>query len=229
MIKSYEQVTVMQAKLVLRVTILLVAALGGLKALHAATPGAGAAAAPVAAAAAQGAAAPRSATHSETWPLTERDTPKLELVLQLVVTCSDPESPNGKNTGGASKDGRRTEIWPIIGGAFQGKGIRGTVIPGGGDFPLTRPDGVEVVDALYRLRTDDGVTIIIHNRGLGYGGNEANGWHYRLAPEFIAPQGKYDWLNRALFISTLSDVPASMRLAKGPHENDRLIQVYRVN
>ncbi|MBS0613098.1 MAG: DUF3237 family protein [Proteobacteria bacterium] len=171
----------------------------------------------------------RAATRAESWPLTERDAPKLELVLQLVVTCSDPESPGGVGSGGGSKDGRRTEIWPIVGGAFQGKGIRGTVIAGGGDFPLTRPDGVEVVDALYRLRTDDGVTIIIHNRGLSYNGADADGWHYRLAPEFIAPKGKYDWLNRALFIATLSEVPASMRLAKGPHENDRLIQVYRVN
>lgn len=159
------------------------------------------------------------------WPMEEHDPPKLELVMQLVVTCSDPESPGGK---GPSKDGQRTEIWPIIGGRFQGNGIRGTVVAGGGDFPVTRPDGVEVVDALYRLRTDDGVTLIIHNRGISYGGSERNGWHYRLAPEFIAPQGKYDWLNKALFIATLVDVPAPMRLAKGPHENDRLIQIYRV-
>jgi len=167
-----------------------------------------------------------SVGNGETWPMTEHDPPKLELVMQLVVTCSDPESPGGA---GASKDGQRTEIWPIIGGRFQGKGMRGTVVAGGGDFPVTRPDGVEVIDALYRLRTDDGVTIIIHNKGLSYGGNGRDGWHYRLAPEFIAPKGKYDWLNRALFISTLVDVPASMRLARGPHENDRLIQIYRVN
>jgi hypothetical protein len=121
-----------------------------------------------------------------------------------------------------------TEIWPIIGGRFEGKGIRGTVVPGGGDFPVVRPDGVEVVDALYRLRTDDGVTIIIHNKGLTYPSLRPGDWRYRLAPEFIAPQGKYEWLNSSLFISTLSDVPSDMRLAKGSNENDRLIQVYRV-
>ena len=160
------------------------------------------------------------------WPMVERDPVKLELVLQLVVTCSDPEPVGGSGT---SKDGQRTEVWPIIGGKFQGKVIRGTVIAGGGDFPVKRPDGVEVVDALYRLRTDDGVTIIIHNRGLSYNGADTDGWRYRLVPEFFAPKGKYNWLNRSVFISTLSDVPAAMRLAKGPHENDRLIQVYRVN
>jgi hypothetical protein len=71
--------------------------------------------------------------------------------MNLVVTCSAPEQPAPGNSG-ASKDGMRTEIWPIVGGRFEGPGIRGTVIPGGGDFPVVRPDGVEVIDALYRLQ-----------------------------------------------------------------------------
>lgn len=167
-----------------------------------------------------------SPANVDSWKPVSRDPVKLELVMDLVVTCSDPEPLGGSEN---SKDGKRREIWPIIGGKFQGKDIRGTVIAGGGDFPVMRPDGVVVVDALYRLRTDDGVTIIIHNKGLAYPHNgDADDWHYRLAPEFIAPQGKYDWLNRSLFVSTLSEVPPAMRLARGPKENDRLIQVYRV-
>jgi hypothetical protein len=159
------------------------------------------------------------------WPLVERDPVRVELVMQLVVTCSTPVK-----TGGAaqSKDGRRTEIWPIIGGRFEGKGLRGTVVPGGGDFPVVRPDGVEVIDALYRLRTDDGVTILIHNVGLAYSGARPGEERYRLAPQFTAPLGRYDWLNRSLFIATLTEVPRGMELARGPGENDRLIQVYRV-
>jgi hypothetical protein len=159
------------------------------------------------------------------WDLTPRDAPRLELVMQLVVTCSNPTAIGG---GENSKDGKRTEIWPIIGGRFEGKGIRGTVVPGGGDFPVLRPDGVEVVDALYRLRTDDGVTIIIHNKGLAYPSDKKDDWHYRLSPEFTAPVGKYQWLNSHLFIANLVDVPDSLRLAKGANENDRLIQVYEV-
>lgn len=159
------------------------------------------------------------------WPLVARDAPRLELVMQLVVTCATPEK-----TGGSvqSKDGRREEIWPIIGGRFEGKGIRGTVVPGGGDFPVVRPDGVEVIDALYRLKTDDGVTILIHNVGLSYPGAKPGEERYRLAPQFTAPVGKYDWLNRSLFLSTLTEVPKGMELARGSGENDRLIQVYRV-
>ena len=157
---------------------------------------------------------------AENWPLLTRDPVKLELVMQLVVTCTAPEALGG---GPPSKDGRREEVWPIVGGRFEGKGIKGSVVAGGGDFPVMRPDGVEVVDALYRLKTDDGVTIIIHNVGLTYPHDK-----YRLAPEFIAPVGKYDWLNKHLFISTLTDVPENMRLAKSANENDRLIQIYEV-
>lgn len=159
-------------------------------------------------------------------PLIERDPPKFKLVMQLVVTCTDPEPVAAT---AASKDGKRDEIWPIIGGRFLGPGIRGTVIPGGGDFPVTRPDGVEVVDALYRLRTDDGVTLIIHNKGLGYPNRRPDDWYYRLFPEFIAPQGKYEWLNNHLFIATLTQTPKELQLAKGPKENDRLIEVYQID
>lgn len=165
------------------------------------------------------------AANADPWALVERDPIHTELVLQLVVTCSVPENLGPVSQ---SKDGERSEIWPIIGGRFVGKGIRGVVIPGGGDFPVRRPDGVEVVDALYRLKTDDGVTLIIHNVGLTYPGKRPGDERYRLAPQFIAPVGKYDWLNRSVFLATLTDVPKGMELAKGPKENDRLIQVYRV-
>lgn len=157
--------------------------------------------------------------------LTDLDPVRTELVMNLVVTCTSPER-LGPNE--ASKDGIRSEIWPIIGGRFEGQNIRGMVIPGGGDFPVVRPDGVTIIDALYRLKTDDGVTIIIHNKGLAYPQSPGKWDKYRLIPEFTAPVGKYDWLNKSIFIATLVETPASMTLAKSRDENDRLIQVHRV-
>lgn len=155
------------------------------------------------------------------------DPVKTELVLNLVVTCTDPVRPGPE---GASKDGERTEIWPIIGGRFDGPGIHGTVEAGGADLPVLRPDGVEVVDAFYRLKTDDGQIIVIHNKGLAYPIDGGKDYKYRLSPEFIAPKGKYDWLNKSIFVATLVyPVPKGMELAKGPHQNDRLIQVLRLN
>jgi len=149
---------------------------------------------------------------------------RTELVMNLVVTCSAPRrfNPGGPS---ASKDGERDVFFPIIGGAFEGPRLRGEVVPGGADFPVQRPDGTYVVDALYQLRTDDGVIIVIHNQGLVYEPFSK----LRLAPQFTAPQGRYDWLNKSLFLATLLlEVPAGMRRAKGPDESDRLIQVHRV-
>jgi hypothetical protein len=100
------------------------------------------------------------------------------------------------------------------------------VIAGGGDYPVTRNDGVTVIDALYRLRTHDGYIIIIHNKGLSLGGGK-----YRLLPQFVVNDGPYAWLGKGVFVSTLiagRALPDSMRLAKGPNENDRLIQVHRI-
>jgi len=143
--------------------------------------------------------------------------------MNLVVTCSKPERMGPSFN---SKDGIRGHAWYIIGGKFWGPNIKGTVIPGGADFPVVRRDGVEVVDALYSLRTDDGTIIMIHNRGLGYDKRDEK---YRLVPEFTVNEGKYDWLNKSIYVATLvSDIPESMRLAKSPNENDRLIQVHRI-
>lgn len=149
------------------------------------------------------------------------DPVKTELVMNIIALCSEPERLGPSDS---APDGKRDEIWPITGGVFYGPGIRGTVVPGGGDFPVLRPDGVEVVDALYRLKTDDGVTIIIHNRGIAY-----SEFKYRLAPQFTVTAGKYDWLNKSMFIATLVyPVPPAYRIPMKKGENDRLIQVHKV-
>jgi hypothetical protein len=148
-----------------------------------------------------------------------------ELVMSAIVTCSNP-IPLGQSS--YSKDGIRENAWPIVGGKFEGPGIKATVVPGGADFPLLRRDGMWVIDATYRLLTDDGVTIIIHNYGIGSELSEGR-YKFRLTPEFWAPEGKYDWLNKSTFICTLTmPVPDSVALAKGKGQNDRLLQFYRI-
>ncbi|MEO0031510.1 MAG: hypothetical protein RIS94_1268 [Pseudomonadota bacterium] len=152
------------------------------------------------------------------------DKPGVEWVMDIAPICSAPE-PMGPADDTTAADGKRDMAWPITGGYFTGRGIRGTVIPGGGDFPLVRPDGVDVVDALYRLKTDDGVQIIIHNQGLAY--SETT---FRLLPTFNVPGRKYAWLRESVFVATLTyPVPESYDLGGiKPGENGRLIQVYRL-
>jgi hypothetical protein len=103
-------------------------------------------------------------------------------------------------------------VVPILGGTFEGPELRGTIVPGGADWQYVRADGVTVVEARYLLRTDDDVLIEVHNRGLRHGPEEimrrlAAGEHvepseyyFRAAPSLSAPAGKYEWLNRSLFI-----------------------------
>jgi hypothetical protein len=148
----------------------------------------------------------------------------LEWVMDIVPVCSRPEF-MGDKADQVSADGDRYDVWPIIGGTFHGRGIKGTVISGGGDFPVVRPDGVVIVDALYRLKTDDGVEIIIHNTGHGYSEDK-----YRLLPTFNVPGHKYAWLRDSVFVATLTyPVPAGIAVPDfGPDANGRLIQVFRL-
>lgn len=151
-----------------------------------------------------------------------------ELVMNLLVTCSAPE-PMGSTT--LSSDGQRSRFWPIVGGRFWGKDISGDVVPGGADYPVVRPDGVVVVDAFYRLREDDGTSILIHNKGFAYPGVDGEDSIYRLSPVFTTVEGPHDWLMKSIFVATLiygDDVPDEYRMAEGPNENDRLIQVHRL-
>jgi len=129
--------------------------------------------------------------------------PAFELVYESEVTISPPED------FGDTIDGHRRVI-PITGGTFHGPAIRGTVLAGGADWNLTRRDGGSSVEADYYLRTDDGVTIRIHNQGVTGDGSrrsaaEGNETFFMYTiPSFEAPaSSRYDWMNRALFIGTL--------------------------
>ena len=47
-------------------------------------------------------------------------------------------------------------IIPITDGTFTGPKLKGTVLPGGADWLLIRPDGVREIDVRVTLQTDDG-------------------------------------------------------------------------
>ncbi len=112
---------------------------------------------------------------------------------------------------GQTYDGTR-RIIPIFSGPVEGPDIRGSLLGQGADWQLTRADGVTVADATYAIETDDGVVIQIRNRGLRHGPAEVMqrlgrgedvdpaDYYFRTIPEFIAPVGKYDWLNRSVFV-----------------------------
>jgi hypothetical protein len=125
---------------------------------------------------------------------------------------------------GETADGTRRIIPIFEGGAVEGPLIRGAMLGNAADWQLTRPDGVTVADAIYAIRTDDGVIIQIRNRGLRHGPPEVMArlvageqvdpaeYYFRTIPEFIAPKGRYDWMNRSIFVCSGARYPAGIRL-----------------
>jgi Protein of unknown function (DUF3237) len=136
------------------------------------------------------------------------ETPNLEFVCELKVTTDKAM------TVGATAHGER-RIVPITGGTFEGPKIKGVVLNGGADYQFANNDNTRTeIEAIYNLKTDDGVLIHIRNIGIisrtkeqatALKKGEQIDWtkiYFRAAPKFDAPMdSQYDWLNNALFIS----------------------------
>lgn len=121
-------------------------------------------------------------------------TPALEFVLDLDVALD-----GGMIDVGKVPDGTRT-IVPITGGTFAGPRIRGEIVSGGADYQLhSATTQLSQLNAIYSLRTDDGVNIFIQNEGIIAG--DAQHPYFFTAPRFQAPvDSKYAWLNEAIYV-----------------------------
>jgi len=101
---------------------------------------------------------------------------------------------------------------PIAGGSFEGPKLRGTVMEGGSDWLLLRPDGATQLDVRVGLRTDDGHLIGMSYRGIRHGNPavmerlnrgepvDPGSYYFRIAPAFETASDKYDWLNRIIAV-----------------------------
>ena len=129
------------------------------------------------------------------------ETPSLEWVMTVRATI-DAAIEMGKTPSGHRR------VIPISGGSFEGPALKGVVMPGGEDWQLVREDGTTLLDARYALRTEDGMIIRVHNAVLvnqppAQGETKAPPRYTRSSVRFEAPIGKYDWLNKAIFVGTL--------------------------
>jgi hypothetical protein len=135
------------------------------------------------------------------------EAPALEFVCSLKVTLDKPL------VVGETDHGTR-RIIPITGGTFEGPTMKGEVLNGGADWQVISSDKSKTeLEALYQIKTDDGVVIFIRNTGLRVASAEvtqrlakgetvgANEYYFRAAPKFEAPRNtKYAWLNDAIFV-----------------------------
>ncbi|MBT9386253.1 DUF3237 domain-containing protein [Pseudooceanicola sp. CBS1P-1] len=107
---------------------------------------------------------------------------------------------------GAGPAGQRF-IVPILGGEFRGgpgfEGLCGKVLAGGADRQTLRPDGVKELDALYEMQIEGSAEVLtLRNRVVI--DEAAEGGRYAFSRiQVTAPAGRWDVLNRRLFLGTL--------------------------
>lgn len=144
--------------------------------------------------------------------------PRLEFVFAAEGALADPIQI------GSTHEGTR-RIIPILDGHFEGERLRGTFVSiGAADWQYTRNDGVTQAEATYAIQTDDGVIIQVENYGLRHGPQEVlqrlmSGedvdpaeYYFRTSPRFKAPDGKYDWLNKSIFVASGARYKNSIKL-----------------
>lgn len=125
------------------------------------------------------------------------------LLFEIAVDLS-PRVPFG-----AGPVGQRV-LFAAAGGSFEGPKLRGSVLAGGGDWAVFRPDGTMVLDVRLSLRTDDGALIY-----MTYGGRwvtppdlraeladpatrhqvDPARYYFRTNPLFETGAPAYAWLN----------------------------------
>jgi hypothetical protein len=106
-------------------------------------------------------------------------------------------------------------VYPVDGGTFAGKKLRGFVNPGGADWVTQRSDGLMLIDVRLTLQTDDGATIAMTYTGIARAASEAlmerfrrrellsyDEFYLRTTPRFETGDERYRWLNGIVAVAT---------------------------
>lgn len=144
--------------------------------------------------------------------------PELEYVFTIRADIGSVVS------GGKNASGERLHI-PIVGGEVRGSKLNGTILPGGSDWPLIRPDGQSEISAHYTIMADDGTPIYVENAGLRVSSPavlerlragepvDPSDYYFRTAPRFDVADGPHAWLRRRLFVASAVPEGASVEIA----------------
>lgn len=146
-----------------------------------------------------------------------QNAPALEYLCTINVKLGVPMVP------GDGPHGFR-RIIPIAGGTVAGEKLQGEVMPGGADWQIIRKDGAAEISAEYQIKTTDGVIIYLKNTGLRIASPEVAArlgkgemidpkeYYFRMVTVFEAPTGKYDWLNKSVFIANGTKNPQDVEI-----------------
>jgi len=122
---------------------------------------------------------------------------------------------------GQVPQGRR-RIIGILGGTFEGSGIKGKVLPGGADWQIVRADGFTELDTRYTLQTDKGELVYVQNAGVRHAAPDVMKRllagetvdpavvYFRTVPKFETAAPELQWLARSVFIGTGERYPTEV-------------------
>ena len=139
--------------------------------------------------------------------------PHLKLAFNISVKVDKPIV-----VGQDEISGRR-QLIPITSGELTGEGLHGTVLPGGVDSQVIRPDGVCELSARYAVRMDDGSSFYIQNDGIRtvpaeYVEAVKRGefvdpklYYFCTKPSFEIYDQRLSWLKEKLFVCCATRLP----------------------
>jgi hypothetical protein len=106
---------------------------------------------------------------------------------------------------------------PITGGTVAGPRLNGQVVPGGGDWAVSRTGYAVDLDARYLIRADDGALIDVVNRGFWVAAPEVDTaldageavdpgeYYFRTQPVFRTDAPNHAWLTHTVFVGVAYD------------------------
>ena len=136
--------------------------------------------------------------------MTDYREPRLEHLYDMHVDLEAPQ------VIGQTPMGMR-QVFIVKGGTFEGPKLKGTILPGGGDWATIRPDGSLQLDVRATVQTDDGVLIYAYYSGYIHPVTAAmraaagedlplSEYYFYTSPIFQTGAPQYDWLNRTVAI-----------------------------
>ena len=142
----------------------------------------------------------------------------LEKVFSIIVKVDTPIL-----VGQDDIIGRR-QLIPIISGELIGQDVHGTVLPGGVDSQIIRPDGTCELSARYGVKLDDGTSFYIENNGIRtvpkeYAALVKNGefidpslYYFCTTPKFEVYSEELKWLTQSIFTCKAIRFPDKVEL-----------------
>jgi hypothetical protein len=112
----------------------------------------------------------------------------------------------------------------ILGGTVSGPRFTGTLLRGGADWQIVRPDGALDIEARYTLRAQEGALVQVTSTGLRHGPPDVIArvvrgdpvdpglYYFRTLMRFETAAPAHDWMNRVLAIAYGARLPNAVEL-----------------